>query len=179
MSVRIWLTVIFYLIVKYVEATDNDLEIQEYNGQCIKTVEGLIDAFNTGLNTSHSATHSESDSLLDMSGRRIQTQSLIIIRFNTATSETTSTSLRNNTNSCCHPTQIGCIIIVTARKHILAILQPILLFVLGAPIIRITAGGHYPPPTANLEGMYCWTPPAFCPNVNESEILKDFSASVS
>ena len=112
MSVRIWLTVIFYLIVKYVEATENDLKIQEYNGWCIKTVEGLIDTFNTGLNTSHSATHSGSDSLLDMSARQIQTKSLIIIRFNTTTSETRSTSLRNNTNTCCHPAW-------TTRMHLI------------------------------------------------------------
>ena len=177
MRFSIWLTVTFYLIVKYVEATENDLKIKEDNGQCINTMEDLIDTFYTGPKMSYSTKQSESDSLLGMSARRIQTQSLIIFRFNTTTNETGST--RNHTNTCCHPEQEGCIIIVSARKCILPTLPPNLLFVLGAPIVRITVSSYYPQSTANFEGMYCWTPPTFCPNVNINAILEDFSASVS
>ena len=148
-----------------------------YNGQCINTVESLIDALNTGLKTSRHTAHSDSDSLLTMSARRIQSHSLIIIRFNTATTETNST--RNHTNTCCSPGQEGCIIVIAVRKHILHILPPLLLYKLGAPSNRRIRGPAYPESPSNVEEIYCWTPPTFCSNVERSSILNDFIDLVS
>ena len=160
------LVIVLHLILKSTKAT-----------QCINTVEDLIDALNTGLKTSRHTTHNDSDSLLDMSARRIQRHSLIIIRFNTATTETNST--RNHTNTCCRPEQEGCIIVIAVRKHILHILPPLLLYALGAPLNRNRHGPAYPEFKYDVETSYCWTPPTFCSNVERSSNLKDFIASVS
>ena len=161
------LVITLYVILNSAKAT-----------QCINTVEDLIDALNTGLKTSRHTTHTDSDSLLDMSARRIQSHSLIIIRFNTATTETNST--RNHTNTCCRPGQEGCIIVIAVRKHILTTLPPLLLYALGAPINRNSHLGHdYPVLKSDAETIYCWTTPIFCSNVERDSILKDFIALVS
>ena len=157
--------------------TNLSLYNMPYNGQCINTVEDLIDALNTGLKTSRHTAHSDSDSLLHMSARRIQSHSLIIICFNTATTETNST--KNHTNTCCSPGQEGCIIVIAVRKHILHILPPLLLYELGAPLNRRTHGTVYPESPSNVEEIYCWTPPTFCSNVDRSSILNDFIDLVS
>ena len=180
------LVIILYLILKSAKASGDVIaNISSHNmlfdGQCINTVEDLLGAFNTGLKTNRHTVHHESDSLLHMSARRIQSHSLIIIRLNTTTPETNST--RNYTNTCCSPGQEGCIVIIAARKHVLHIFPPLLLYALGAPLNRgyRLSDSSYPvsDSVSTIEEIYCWTPPKFCFNVGRTRILKDFITLVS
>ena len=176
------LVIILYLILKSAKASGDVIanissDNLPFNGQCISTVEDLLGAFNTGLKTNRHTAHRESDSLLDMSARRIQSHSLIIVRFNTTTSETNST--RNYTNTCCSPGQEGCIVIIAVRKHVLHTFPPLLLYALGAPLNRKIRDPSYPESVSTVEEIYCWTPPTFCSNGGRVRLLQDFIALVS